>query len=130
MLHRRVLTLVPTLALAAVACGGRLPDPVPCGCAAPPRRRPPRIAWHEQAVTGDGPALYLQAWRPTAAPPRGVLVIHHGLADHGARYGDLARRLVDAGYAVWALDMRGHGRSRDRGSRRPRSTRTWMISTA
>jgi acylglycerol lipase len=40
-----------------------------------------------------------------------VLVIHHGLADHGARYGDLARRLVDAGYAVWALDMRGHGRS-------------------
>jgi acylglycerol lipase len=110
MLHRRALTLVPTLALAATACGGRLPDPglrlrgpAPAATAA--------IAWHEQAVTGDGPALYLQAWRPTAAPPRGVLVIHHGLADYGARYGDLARRLVDAGYAVWALDMRGHGRS-------------------
>lgn len=109
MLDRRALPLVLLLGL-VVACGGRLPDPGPRP-GAPPFPASAAMAWHEQTITGDGPTLYLQAWRPTAAPPRGVLVIHHGLADHGARYGDLARRLVDAGYAVWALDMRGHGRS-------------------
>jgi acylglycerol lipase len=38
-------------------------------------------------------------------------VIHHGLADHSDRYARFAERLVRAGYAVWAFDMRGHGRS-------------------
>jgi len=61
---------------------------------------------------GKGVALYAQKWRPTGdVEPRAVVVIHHGLADHSARYNDLAVRLVRAGYAVWALDMRGHGRS-------------------
>ena len=53
----------------------------------------------------------LPIWRPVTGAPRGVLVIHHGLADHGARYAGLAEPLVRAGFAVWALDMRGHGRS-------------------
>jgi len=59
---------------------------------------------------GDGLALYGQRWRPPGEP-RGVVVIHHGLADHSDRYAGFAARLVHAGYAVWALDMRGHGRS-------------------
>ena len=59
---------------------------------------------------GGGIALYAQRWRPRTEP-RGVVVIHHGLADHSDRYAGFAERLVRAGYAVWALDMRGHGRS-------------------
>jgi len=59
----------------------------------------------------DGVALYGQHWRPRTGEPRGVVVIHHGLADHSDRYAGFAERLVRAGYAVWALDMRGHGRS-------------------
>jgi lysophospholipase len=51
-----------------------------------------------------------QAWLPERAP-RAVVVISHGLAEHGGRYAELARRLVDKGYAVYALDHRGHGRS-------------------
>jgi len=62
------------------------------------------------AGTGELP-LYAQRWRPRAGEIRGVLVIHHGLADHSARYAGFAERLVRAGYAVWALDMRGHARS-------------------
>jgi serine aminopeptidase S33 family len=34
-----------------------------------------------------------------------------GLADHSDRYAGFAERLVHAGHAVWAFDMRGHGRS-------------------
>lgn len=60
---------------------------------------------------GGGLPLYAQRWRPRTGEPRGVVVIHHGLADHGGRYAGFAERLVYAGYAVWAFDMRGHGRS-------------------
>ena len=59
----------------------------------------------------DGMALYGQRWRPRAGEPRAAVVIHHGLADHSDRYAGFAERLVHAGYAVWAFDMRGHGRS-------------------
>jgi acylglycerol lipase len=54
--------------------------------------------------------LYGQAWIPDAAP-RAVVVISHGLAEHCGRYAELATRLVDKGFAVYALDQRGHGRS-------------------
>ncbi len=59
----------------------------------------------------DGLTLYAQRWRPRTGEPRAAIVIHHGLADHSDRYAGFAERLVHAGYAVWAFDMRGHGRS-------------------
>jgi alpha-beta hydrolase superfamily lysophospholipase len=55
--------------------------------------------------------LYAQAWLPDREPVA-VLVIAHGLAEHSGRYAQLAERLVEQrGYAVYALDHRGHGRS-------------------
>jgi alpha-beta hydrolase superfamily lysophospholipase len=59
---------------------------------------------------GDGLELYAQRWRGEA-PPLGVLVIVHGLKDHSDRYSAMAEAVVRAGYAVYALDLRGHGRS-------------------
>jgi alpha-beta hydrolase superfamily lysophospholipase len=50
-----------------------------------------------------------QAWLPT--DPKAVVVIAHGAGEHSGRYAHVATRLVDAGYAVYALDHRGHGRS-------------------
>lgn len=41
--------------------------------------------------------------------PRGVVQIAHGLGEHAGRYGELAGRLVDDGFAVYANDHRGHG---------------------
>lgn len=35
----------------------------------------------------------------------------HGLAEHSGRYGHVAEALVSKGFAVCALDLRGHGRS-------------------
>jgi len=54
--------------------------------------------------------LHGQAWLPDRDPGV-VIVISHGLAEHGGRYAALAGRLVARGYGVYALDHRGHGRS-------------------
>jgi acylglycerol lipase len=57
-----------------------------------------------------GVRLYRQSWLPDE-PPRAVVVIAHGAGEHSGRYAHVAARLVDEGYAVYALDHRGHGRS-------------------
>jgi acylglycerol lipase len=57
-----------------------------------------------------GVNLYAQAWLPGTAP-RAVIVVSHGLAEHGGRYETLARELVQRDHAVYAVDHRGHGRS-------------------
>ena len=54
--------------------------------------------------------LYAQGWLPETAP-RAVIVVSHGLAEHGGRYETLAGELVQRDYAVYAIDHRGHGRS-------------------
>jgi acylglycerol lipase len=99
-------TLTATLAACAAPSRGlRLDDP-------PRAPVPEDIDREELTFAGTGDLqLYAQRWRPRTGEVRGVLVIHHGLADHSARYAGFAEKLVRAGYAVWALDMRGHGRS-------------------
>jgi len=39
------------------------------------------------------------------------LLVAHGFAEHSGRYGNLVDYFVPNGYAVYALDHRGHGRS-------------------
>jgi alpha-beta hydrolase superfamily lysophospholipase len=60
--------------------------------------------------THDGLRLYTRRWRPEGAA-RAVVLILHGLAEHGERHAPLAEALAAQGYAVEALDLRGHGRS-------------------
>ncbi len=68
------------------------------------------ISHSEGTITGaDGMALYLQAWVPTQ--PRAVVALVHGLGEHSGRYGNLIGVLNQRGYAVYACDHRGHGRS-------------------
>jgi acylglycerol lipase len=57
-----------------------------------------------------GVELYWQAWLPVA-DARAVVVIAHGASEHSSRYAHVGERLVSAGFAVYALDHRGHGRS-------------------
>lgn len=40
-----------------------------------------------------------------------IVVISHGLAEHGGRYKHVAQYLVDQGYHVYAIDHLGHGKS-------------------
>jgi lysophospholipase len=60
-------------------------------------------------MTRDGLSLRFRAWQP--AGPRALLLVLHGLAEHSGRYLHVGARFAGAGYAVYALDHRGHGQS-------------------
>lgn len=53
--------------------------------------------------------LFERAW--PVADAKAAVVIVHGLAEHSGRYEHVARALNQKGYAVYAQDLRGHGRS-------------------
>lgn len=61
-------------------------------------------------TSADGVALVGRSWEPGTAP-KAAMILVHGLKDHGRRYDGTARRLAGRGYAVYAFDLRGHGRS-------------------
>ncbi|KAF2627683.1 alpha/beta-hydrolase [Macroventuria anomochaeta] len=54
-------------------------------------------------------------WHTQKAPARAIVVLQHGFCEYAERYIDshhsFIRELSTAGYAVYALDMWGHGRS-------------------
>ncbi len=54
--------------------------------------------------------IYYQYWLPDA-DVRAVLLVVHGFAEHSGRYMNLVNRFVPKGYAVYAADHQGHGRS-------------------
>jgi alpha-beta hydrolase superfamily lysophospholipase len=64
----------------------------------------------------DGAALFTHRWLPDGEV-RGVALVVHGIADHGARFAGLAEALTAAGFAVYAYDQRGHGRTAGEGER-------------
>ena len=57
-----------------------------------------------------GTRTYYQGWLPVG-PPRAVLLLVHGLAEHSGRYANLIGHLVPHGYAVYGMDHIGHGKS-------------------
>jgi len=59
----------------------------------------------------DGTALHTISWLPEGDEFKGLIFIAHGYAEHSGRYDYVARTLVDAGYAVFSMDHRGHGKS-------------------
>lgn len=60
--------------------------------------------------TADGLTLYTEAAMPDG-DPRAVVLVVHGYGEHSGRYQHVIARLVSSGYAAYALDHRGHGRS-------------------
>jgi len=58
----------------------------------------------------DGLELYCQAWKPEG-PTKAVLAVVHGYGEHSGRYFKLADYFVPRGYALYAYDLRGHGKS-------------------
>jgi acylglycerol lipase len=56
-----------------------------------------------------GVEIFWQAWQPPAV--RAVVVLAHGASEHSGRYAWTAARLAERGYATYAPDHRGHGRS-------------------
>ncbi len=46
--------------------------------------------------------------------PRAVLLIVHGVSEHSGRYSRLQQEFCEAGFAAWAYDQRGFGKSTGR----------------
>jgi len=61
-----------------------------------------------QSATGS--KIYLHSLLPSGEA-RAVVHITHGMAEHSLRYSRFALELTAAGFAVFAHDMRGHGRT-------------------
>ncbi len=60
----------------------------------------------------DGAELFVYRWLPEEGEPvRAAVQVAHGMAEHAGRYVGLARFLTERGIAVYANDMRGHGRN-------------------
>ncbi len=59
---------------------------------------------------GENGTAFVYRWLPDEAP-RAAIQILHGMAEHAGRYARLAQALTAAGYAVYAQDLPGHGRS-------------------
>lgn len=84
----------------ASVAGRRVPPPTPAGV----------VHAEGRLQTADGLELLVQSWRPPGET-KGTLVLVHGLKDYSDRYTELAYAAVARGYAVHALDLRGHGDS-------------------
>ena len=63
----------------------------------------------------DRSRLYVNQWLPDGSP-KALVMLSHGMAEHSGRYARLAEALCGAGYGVYALDQRGHGRTADEGT--------------
>lgn len=64
----------------------------------------------EFVLASDGADLVVDAALPDGAP-KAVVLIAHGMAEHAARYARFAGELAARGYAAYAPDQRGHGRT-------------------
>ncbi len=58
--------------------------------------------------TEDGVPLHGYRWPGSG---RGRVLLVHGYGEHAGRYETFAAWLAQQGWAVWACDLRGHGRS-------------------
>ncbi len=64
----------------------------------------------EQMIeTEGGPKLFMRSWRAERA--QAVVVIVHGFKSHSGYYDWPAAQLTERGFAVYAFDLRGHGKS-------------------
>lgn len=61
-----------------------------------------------QAV--DGYRIRYRRWLPEG-DLRGTIQLVHGASEHSGRYGRLATTLARHGFGVYAMDLRGHGRT-------------------
>jgi alpha-beta hydrolase superfamily lysophospholipase len=61
-------------------------------------------------IRADGTRVHFWRWLPHGGV-RGTVQIVHGASEHAGRYRRLAEALTGRGLAVYAMDLRGHGRT-------------------
>ncbi len=61
-------------------------------------------------TSAGGVRIHTHAWLPEGSP-RAVVVICHGVNSHGGQYRWTGEQLASRGFAAYALDLRGRGKS-------------------
>ena len=69
-----------------------------------------RVAKEERIEGPGGVKLFTRSWRPESRP-RAVVVICHGVNSHSGQYLWTGEQLAARGCSVYALDLRGRGKS-------------------
>lgn len=64
----------------------------------------------EYDLVSKGEKLYCQAWLPEQEP-QVIICLIHGLSEHSGRYEEFAKFFTSQQIAVFAFDLRGHGKS-------------------
>jgi alpha-beta hydrolase superfamily lysophospholipase len=64
----------------------------------------------ERVPLARGIEIFVRSWRPAGAP-RAVVAIVHGVKSHSGYYFWAAEQLTAHGFAVYALDLHGRGKS-------------------
>jgi alpha-beta hydrolase superfamily lysophospholipase len=72
--------------------------------------RPARIAEERTFATHDGVELFYRHW-PAIGPTRGAVMLFHRGHEHSGRMAHLVDEMALPGFAYFAYDARGHGRS-------------------
>ncbi|NLK13614.1 MAG: alpha/beta hydrolase [Spirochaetales bacterium] len=62
-------------------------------------------------VSSDQTPISYHEWLPKEGSVKALLLILHGMAEHSKRYDEFAKFLTKQGFAVWAPDHRGHGKT-------------------
>ncbi len=66
----------------------------------------------EGSFTGaEGYKIFTRSWAPPTGSPRAALVIVHGFNSHSGHYMWAGEQFARGGLAVYAIDLRGRGRS-------------------
>lgn len=68
------------------------------------------ITPREETIDSTGARIFVRSWVP-AGVPKAVVAICHGVNSHSGYFLWAGERLAAQGYAVYALDLRGRGRS-------------------
>jgi alpha-beta hydrolase superfamily lysophospholipase len=82
---------------------------VASGCAMP-RNKGATSMQEEDFTSQGGLRIHMRSWSPPGEL-RAVVVICHGVNSHGGQYAWTAEQLISRGFAVFAVDLRGRGRS-------------------
>jgi alpha-beta hydrolase superfamily lysophospholipase len=66
---------------------------------------------HSLLKTSDGVTLFIRKWEPEGESRETAILILHGITAYSGPYNEIAHPLASKGFAVYGLDLRGHGLS-------------------
>ena len=88
-------------------------------------RRTTPLCYNPAMPELQGTNILFRRWAASPASPKAVFLLVHGLGAHSARWNFLAGHLAERGFASYAVELRGFGRTPERPRGHIGSFRVW-----